>query len=254
MALNINNPYSDPDMLWRAYLGWLAEHAPQVAAKLNPPADPAAIAELEALIGHRLPEAVIAGWRLHDGQRCEDDHGVALGFWWLPVAAVAREWTGWREVGGGWDEQLFEDDLDRAQRSFPKGTIQCRYTTPGWIPLLQWPFDGDSIGLDFNPGPAGTPGQVINFGRDQENKTVIADDFATLMAWMLQEANAGRVAGPKETADCADDCDCDCHDDCDCDDDCDCNDARYLRHIDGTLDRAARIASGGPSSTAGDDG
>src|SRR6266511_5442856 len=66
---------------------------PEATPRLNPPADESAIAELEALVGHELPDAVKAGWRQHDGERCDSYRGVALGFWWLPVAEVAQVWN-----------------------------------------------------------------------------------------------------------------------------------------------------------------
>ncbi len=192
MPITVNRTPGDPTQLWREYAAWLAEHLPHGAARLNPPADEAAIADLERLIGHELPEPVKAGWRLHDGQRCEDDFGAALGFWWQPVAEVAREWNSWREIREENDEEFFES-LDASQQSYPRQAIKRQYSSPGWIPLLRWPFDGDYVGLDVDPGPEGTPGQVINFGRDQENKFVIADNFAVLLAWIVQEAKAGRV-------------------------------------------------------------
>jgi cell wall assembly regulator SMI1 len=196
MPVRVTDPDRDPQRLWRAYLDWLAEHAPAVAALLNPPAEESAIAELERLIGYELPEAVKVGWRLHDGQDCESNFGAALGFWWQPVAQVAKQWDDWRWIREN-EEEVFFKDMDKPQRSSPAGAIQCRYTVPGWIPLLRWPWDGDYVGLDFEPGPAGVRGQVINFGRDQERKFVVADDFTTLLAWMVQEAQADRVAfGP----------------------------------------------------------
>ncbi|MDT4993494.1 MAG: hypothetical protein QOH97_3386 [Actinoplanes sp.] len=193
MALEVDDPQRDADTLWRTYVEWLSEHVPPAAALLNPPASDAAIADLERLIGHELPESVKAGWRLHDGQTCENDLGAAFGFWWLPVAEVAEQWSNWEDMRRTQTEEFFEN-LDVAQRSYPPKAIQRQYTSPGWIPLLRWPFDGDYVGLDFDPGPAGKPGQVINFGRDQEEKFVIADEFATLVAWLVQEAREDRVS------------------------------------------------------------
>jgi len=192
MPIHVSDGTRDAGTLWRTYLDWLAEHVPQATALLNPPADEAAITEVEALVGQRLPESVKAGWRLHDGQVIDTELGVAFGFWWQPVAEVAREWTSWRRVREGQDDDFFEE-LNLSQRSYPEKAIKRQYTSPGWIPLLRWPFDGDYVGLDYDPGPLGRPGQVINFGRDQENKFVIADEFSTLLAWLVQEATAGHV-------------------------------------------------------------
>jgi cell wall assembly regulator SMI1 len=193
--MTIEVPSPDPGAAtdaWRTYLDYLAVHVPQAYQRLNGPADEGSITELETLVGQRLPESVKAGWRLHDGQRCDGDLGVALGMWWLPVADVASVWRVWAEIREEQDSAFF-DELDKEQRSYPPDAIQLRYTSPGWIPLFQGPFDGDYIGVDFDPGPAGRPGQAINFGRDQEQKFVIGPDFATLLQWLVGEVSDGNV-------------------------------------------------------------
>ncbi len=200
MPVTVNEPGRSPDALWRAYLDWLAEHLPEATPRLNPPADESAIAELEALVGHELPDAVKAGWRQHDGERCDSYRGVALGFWWLPVAEVAQVWNDWAQIRREQDEAFFEV-VDKPQRSYPERAIKKQYTSPGWIPILRWPYDGDYVGLDYDPGPEGRPGQVINFGRDQEHKFVAAEDFATFLAWMVQEAEGGCVTIDRDDED-----------------------------------------------------
>ena len=42
--------------------------------------------------------------------------------------------------------------------------------------------------MDFDPGPTGTKGQIINFGRDEDDKCVFAkslDDFLVLLTELL---------------------------------------------------------------------
>src|SRR6266545_1015486 len=171
MPVTVNEPGRSPDALWRAYLDWLAEHLPEATPRLNPPADESAIAELEALVGHGLP-----------------------------VAEVAQVWNDWAQIRREQDEAFFEV-VDKPQRSYPERAIKKQYTSPGWIPILRWPYDGDYVGLDYDPGPEGRPGQVINFGRDQEHKFVAAEDFATFLAWMVQEAEGGCVTIDRDDED-----------------------------------------------------
>ncbi|BFU42021.1 SMI1/KNR4 family protein [Krasilnikovia sp. MM14-A1004] len=180
----------DAGSAWATYLHRVRELSPETAGLLNPPADEAAIADLENLVGHRLPESLKAGWRLHDGQR--EGAGVMLGLWWLPVAGVAREWSMWAELRAEQDDDFFRS-LDVEQRSSPRLAIRRRYTVPGWIPLFCWPYESDCFGLDLDPGPEGRPGQVINFGRDQERKFVAAPDFDGLLAWLAAEAAGDRL-------------------------------------------------------------
>ncbi|GAB1640107.1 SMI1/KNR4 family protein [Krasilnikovia sp. MM14-A1259] len=182
----------DAGAAWATYLGKVGELSPESAGLLNPPADETAIAELEELAGHRLPESVKAGWRLHDGQECDEGPGVLLGLWWLPVAEVARQWTTWAQVRAGEDADGMRS-LDLDQRSYPRLAIRRKYTLPGWIPLIAWPYESDYVGLDFDPGPEGRPGQVINFGQDQERKFVAAADFDGLLGWLAAEAAQDRL-------------------------------------------------------------
>ncbi|ODV91606.1 hypothetical protein CANCADRAFT_13756, partial [Tortispora caseinolytica NRRL Y-17796] len=64
-----------------------------------------------------------------------------------------------------------------SQSSVPEGAVQCVYSHPDWIPVA---YDkcGNNIGIDLNPGPAGTWGQVILFGQDYDRKYVVAKSWA----------------------------------------------------------------------------
>lgn len=54
------------------------------------------------------------------------------------------------------------------------------YTNPKWIPLTH-DGGGNHIGLDFDPGALGTPGQVIRFGRDEDDKVLLAPSFSVFL-------------------------------------------------------------------------
>ena len=41
------------------------------------------------------------------------------------------------------------------------------------------------------PGPAGVAGQVINFGRDEDNKFVLAYSLTEFIAWLIAQYQAG---------------------------------------------------------------
>jgi cell wall assembly regulator SMI1 len=68
--------------------------------------------------------------------------------------------------------------------SFPEDAIKKIYFNPNWVPII---FDnlGNYIGLDLDPDAKGTVGQVINFGRDEEDMFVIAETFEKFLDFNL---------------------------------------------------------------------
>ena len=59
--------------------------------------------------------------------------------------------------------------------------------------------EGNHIGVDLNPGPAGTVGQVINFGRDEEKKHVLFPCVVALVEWLAEAIEAGRARSASES-------------------------------------------------------
>lgn len=153
---------------WRALRKHLEARYPGYAEILNPPATEAEIAKLEAYFGVALPGAARDMYEDANGQSTRLP-GVLVGMIMLPIESVIGEAIEWAAV----------DNADFPASGFssaPPGAIQLMYTNPRWLPL----FDtggGNHVGLDFDPGPRGTVGQVINFGRDQDDKTVLAESL-----------------------------------------------------------------------------
>ncbi|MEF2276783.1 SMI1/KNR4 family protein [Deinococcus sp. YIM 134068] len=168
---------------------WLAANVPAIHATLRPGASDAELDDLETLTGLKLPEAFRTLYRWHDGQ--EWGAGFALGLEFLPLwvlDGVGREWEMWQEIG----EAHLEMNTDIPSTSHPPSAIQDAYTTPGWLGFLK-DGGGNFVGLDFNPGPAGTLGQVITFGRDEEDKFVLADSLDGFLREYLGRLESGRV-------------------------------------------------------------
>ena len=59
-------------------------------------------------------------------------------------------------------------------------------------------WGGNHFGIDLSPGPDGRRGQVINFGRDEDLKVVMAPNLEAFIAWMAGELDGG---GGKAVAD-----------------------------------------------------
>lgn len=141
---------------------------PGYADLLNPPATAAEIAELEAYFGVPLPVAAREIYEDANGQSSRLP-GVLLGMTMLPIEYVLREADEWSSVDNS-------DFPPSGFSSAPPGAIQLMYANPRWLPLFNT-GGGNHIGLDFDPGPQGTVGQVINFGRDEDDKTVMASSL-----------------------------------------------------------------------------
>lgn len=102
-------------------------------------------------------------------------------------------WTFWAEMVGaserGEDDGML-DEFGQGSTSSPEGAIRQLHVCPAWIPLVEM-NDSNHIGIDLDPGPDGVTGQVINFGRDQEQKYVLASSWAHFLEDVADELEAG---------------------------------------------------------------
>jgi hypothetical protein len=82
-----------------------------------------------------------------------------------------REWAFWRAAEH--DPMAGTNPAVLAtMASVPPGWIKCVYACRGWLPLLS-DRTGNYVGVDLDPGPGGSWGQVIVFGRDFDRKCVL---------------------------------------------------------------------------------
>jgi cell wall assembly regulator SMI1 len=204
---------------WRRIEAWLDGHLPILKLSLRPGILERDLAKFEKLVGQRLPDDVRASWMIHDGQRpvpylpdaveygveYDDDllgKGVVFGSEVLPLlhetdclasSPALGHWKFWAEMVGaserGEDEGML-DEFSRESTSSPEGAIRRRHACRAWIPLVEM-NDSNHIGIDLDPGPCGVVGQVINFGRDQERKYVLARSWAHFLEDLADELEAG---------------------------------------------------------------
>ncbi|MBN9415027.1 MAG: SMI1/KNR4 family protein [Candidatus Eremiobacteraeota bacterium] len=153
----------------------------KVPGGLRPGASQAALEAAEKALGQQLPEEWREFYRLHDGES-DDSPGIFFGMGWLSLEEMVRNWRTWMDL-------LPEYQEEGQHYSVPPGAIQEHYIDRGWIPIAH-DFGGNHLGIDLNPGPQGQPGQIINFGRDQEIKRVICKSPADL--WRFVDENFGR--------------------------------------------------------------
>lgn len=176
-----------PPDAWTRLERFLADHLPALADALAPPADAASLDALATRTGLDVRPVLDALYGVHDGQSA-DAPGLFAGLRFLPIADAADEWTRWAD--------LVRDDpallADVAVSSLPDGAARPVYYSPAWIPVAT-DGAGNGLAVDFDPGPAGTLGQVLSFGPDESVRRVIAPSAAALVAWLADACDDGTV-------------------------------------------------------------
>lgn len=173
---------------WKRLKRWSLAHLPQFDGKDAEPASEEQIREFETVIGQRLPKDVRDSYRKYDGQ-CAGV-GVAYGLAVVPLSEALGQWEQWRDGYGQCVEDGSAASLDSGCTSFPDGFVRPVYFDSGWIPVT-YDGGGNHIAIDLNPGPKGTRGQVIVFGRDDEFHPVLALSWGQFLTDLADEFEAG---------------------------------------------------------------
>lgn len=168
---------------WLAFKNSVNSRFPQLNSLLDCGTSKSQIAALEQRTSISLPQAFIDIYLDSNGQDNKTAGfyfgGVQLSLDEI-VQAMEREFPLIEELKGEWD----------MCSSTPPDAIQLAYANERWIPL--WYFGrGAFIGLDFSPGPAGTQGQVINFGINEEDKFVLAKSLDEFLYQSTQKLVSG---------------------------------------------------------------
>jgi len=187
-------------------LHWVENHLPEVTESLNPPATSVELEQAESKLSISFPEELRELYLRHNGQNRnlarsllngvpvnkENIHlwriipGLFYGLDFLSLKEVISSWESWVEALD--TPYISQDMLNRLARSHVPGYVKPTYINRRWIPITSGP---DHLGLDFDPDSKGTKGQVINFGRDEDVKYVIALSFGEFLAWYVSELEAG---------------------------------------------------------------
>lgn len=171
-------------------LTWADAHVPSIRPSLRAGASVDQLRAVEEAIGAELPGDVQELYRRYDGQ--EDAVGSHLGLVYgltlLPVDEALGAWASWQRVLES--DPGLEEDCAEFMSSFPPGAIEPRYGYRGWFPLTA-DGDGNHLGVDLLPGPAGTRGQVILFGRDEDEKPLVAHSATDFFGWYAAELERG---------------------------------------------------------------
>ena len=172
---------------------------PQLIDGLQRPASGQDIDRAVAKIGRPLPPELRELYLLHDGET-EKGVGLFFGLPFIPLQRLIDERQVWDDVEAdvGSDPMMSE-----FLTSTPETSIKLAYANRGWLPIsIDW--SGNHIGIDTDPGSSGKYGQIINFGRDEDNMFVIAPSLAAFLGWVADSLEEGnyRIQFGSEFAPC----------------------------------------------------
>ncbi|KAH6686301.1 glucan synthesis regulatory protein [Plectosphaerella plurivora] len=212
---------------WRKIDAWAEDNYPELFDQLGEGATNNDLNELEHILDCTLPQDVRESLMVHDGQeRWGTPTGIIFGSMLLDCEELVQEWETWRKVNqqflldnaiakpavpskalGGSDEASssrtptqpsrpnqnpnWRQDLISRQDCVPPNSVQRAYAHPAWIPLVR-DWGGNNLAVDLAPGPSGTWGQVILFGRDYDTKYVVAKSWSHLLATVADDLGSGK--------------------------------------------------------------
>ncbi|WP_229297047.1 MULTISPECIES: SMI1/KNR4 family protein [Herbaspirillum] len=171
---------------------WLETNLHEVYVDLAPGCSEADLAEFENQIGVALPESLKDLYRMHDGQFVSANTGPFFGLIFLSLADARKHWESWKKV----IDECSPGDMQGASRfckSAKAGAIKEIYANKFWIPFA-YDYGGNHLGVDLDPGERGNVGQVINFGRDEDEKFVLGSSVETFMEWLVEQLESGNAA------------------------------------------------------------
>ncbi|KAI4868272.1 cell wall assembly and cell proliferation coordinating protein [Hypoxylon rubiginosum] len=211
---------------WKRIDRWAEENYPELFDQLCEGCTDNDLNELEHQLDCSLPQDVRDSLTFHDGQeRGGIPTGIIFGSMLLDCEEIVQEWDQWRKVnqqyllettvvkpaiplkafGGsnqasssksapgspGSQKESWRQELQSRQDSIPQGAVQRAYAHPGWIPLVR-DWGGNNLAVDLAPGPTGTWGQIILFGRDYDTKYVVAKSWAAFLALVADDLNSSK--------------------------------------------------------------
>jgi cell wall assembly regulator SMI1 len=145
---------------------------------------------LEQNLGVTLPKSLKDFYKVHDGQEGKKAGGFFFGLEFIPFAEVMVQWEGWHTIIGKNSPEKLREDYCYDCQSLTPGAIKTTYANNLWIPFAHY-WGGNHLSIDLDPDVKGTVGQVINFGRDEEHKVVVAESFEAFIVWFVEMLEAG---------------------------------------------------------------
>lgn len=166
--------------LWNKHCEWLKVNLPDAYQSLNGPASIADFDKFKNASGYDMPDNLKRIYAMNNGQ----DPDCMIGVWWglsfLPIKEMLQYHL----------KKIQPIDMSDKDTSFPQGSIKLLNTNPFWIPFAE---DGsyNYLAVDLDPDVNGSVGQVMNYGRDERYKCVIAIDIEEFLLFMTEEIKKG---------------------------------------------------------------
>ncbi|WP_404870993.1 SMI1/KNR4 family protein (plasmid) [Kitasatospora griseola] len=188
-------PAGDPAEAVERLRAVLRQHAERSGAeiKLAAPVTEEQLAAAERSLGRPLPADVRALYLEADG---DGGNAALAGYGWLSLDDALAEhdeyigapaWFGWSL---DWNRVVFDAD--------PPNTVRRCSGHPGWLPFATG-FDGNFLAVDLAPATDGSPGQVIEVGRDfDRGPRYVA---SSITAWLGQALGLPDPHTPQPTDD-----------------------------------------------------
>ncbi|KAI1814761.1 glucan synthesis regulatory protein [Poronia punctata] len=214
---------------WKRIDRWADENYPELFDQLCEGCTNNDLIDLEHQLDCSLPQDLRDSLTIHDGQeRGGNPTGIVFSSMLLDCEEIVQEWDQWRRVNqqylletsvtkpsvpskafGGSNEasssksapgspssqgshrSSWRQELQARQDCVPAGAVQRAYAHPAWIPLVR-DWGGNNLAVDLAPGPTGSWGQIILFGRDYDIKYVVARSWASFLAMLADDLNSGK--------------------------------------------------------------
>jgi cell wall assembly regulator SMI1 len=171
---------------WQRLETLLIPVLPELVHDLRPGLPESQWQSLEAHLGVSLPTSLKEFYAVHNGQEAKAVGGFFFGLEFLPFAEIVTQWEGWQSIIKLETPESLVEDYCFDCRSITHEAIKVTYANSLWIPFAH-DWGGNHLGIDLDPDVKGTVGQVINFGRDEEHKVVVAKSFEAFITWFVRE-------------------------------------------------------------------
>ena len=144
-----------------------------------------------------VPEDMQAVWSIHNGERWNGNAGVIPGFEVLNIKRIMEIQSALNEIAVIMSEEEsneFESEILPVEAgNFHVYSLKTLVFADNGA--------GDSLVLDFDPGPKGTMGQVTHVGPDEKTRYILAADleaFLELLIWIHSDPRSTFVVSDNQ--------------------------------------------------------
>ncbi|QLY28413.1 SMI1/KNR4 family protein [Nocardia huaxiensis] len=164
-------------------LAFYEQHSPGKRAHFQSPATAADFEVFRTAFGEPFPVQLLPIYSVCNGTGRDGDF---FGHRLLSVEEMIDERRLWNSIIEESDDP--DEEYHDVIESVSPTRVKAHYWHPGWVSFTA-DWGGNGFAVDFAPEPAGVPGQVINYGADDDWRGVIAgsvDEFLGVLVGYLE--------------------------------------------------------------------